>query len=100
MMTKALEDVIAERARQIAVEGWTEEHDDKQIPGSIARAAACYALQGSGYRGFVEGNVRLWPSNWDWRWWKSTTPRRDLVKAGALILAEIERIDRKEKLNG
>ena len=27
-------------------------------------------------------------------WFKPTTPRRDLVKAGALIIAEIERLDR------
>ena len=27
-------------------------------------------------------------------WWKPTDCRRDLVKAGALILAEIERLDR------
>jgi hypothetical protein len=27
-------------------------------------------------------------------WWKPTNRRRDLVKAGALILAEIERLDR------
>lgn len=34
----------------------------------------------------------IWP--WDEHWWKSTTRRRDLVKAGALVAAEIERIDR------
>jgi hypothetical protein len=33
-----------------------------------------------------------WP--WDLKWWKPTTPRRDLVKAAALIVAEIERLDR------
>ncbi|TIM14496.1 MAG: hypothetical protein E5Y67_12520 [Mesorhizobium sp.] len=33
-----------------------------------------------------------WP--WDASWWKPTARRRDLVKAGALIAAEIERIDR------
>jgi len=31
---------------------------------------------------------------WERAWWKPTTRRRDLVKAGALILAEIERLDR------
>ncbi|MEB3421767.1 hypothetical protein VK682_24660 [Salipiger manganoxidans] len=36
--------------------------------------------------------LQLWP--WDRKWWKPTTPRRDLVKAGALIVAEIERLDR------
>lgn len=33
-----------------------------------------------------------WP--WDASWWKPNARRRNLVKAGALILAEIERIDR------
>jgi hypothetical protein len=36
------------------------------------------------------------PARWPWSqdWWKPTNPRRDLVKAGALIAAEIERLDR------
>jgi len=34
----------------------------------------------------------VWP--WGGFTWKPTTPRRDLVKAAALILAEIERLDR------
>ncbi|HCE5729600.1 hypothetical protein ACP0KH_06585 [Pseudomonas aeruginosa] len=33
-----------------------------------------------------------WP--WDKDWWKPTSARRDLVKACALALAEIERLDR------
>lgn len=33
-----------------------------------------------------------WP--WDDVWWKPKDPRTNLVKAGALILAEIERMDR------
>ena len=39
------------------------------------------------------------PPSWPWvrRWWKPTDRRRDLVKAGALILAEIERLDRIER---
>lgn len=39
---------------------------------------------------------RQWPFTWWLDWWKPTTYRRDLVKAGALILAEIERLDRRE----
>lgn len=35
-----------------------------------------------------------WP--WSREWWKPKNPRRDLVKAGALIVAEIERLDRLE----
>jgi hypothetical protein len=45
--------------------------------------------QGDG--GFSEAPPSCWPT--DWRW-NPADPRRNLVKAGALILAEIERIDR------
>lgn len=95
-MSKALEDVAAERRRQIEVEGWTPEHDDEHREGELAQAAAVYAL-GAAYRaqGFRATNVLrmvTWP--WDNAWFKLKDQRRDLVKAGALILAEIERLDR------
>jgi hypothetical protein len=38
------------------------------------------------------GVPKMWP--WARQWWKPTGARRDLVKAAALLLAEIERIDR------
>lgn len=86
--TLAVLDVLAERRRQIEVEGWTPEHDDEHVAGELATAGASYALVAVGY-GLLA--LRAWP-------WtaglKPTTPRRDLVKAGALILAEIERLDR------
>jgi len=34
-----------------------------------------------------------WP--WNMVWWKPKNYRRDLVKAAALLVAEIERLDRK-----
>ena len=43
-MTRTLDDVAAERKRQIEVEGWTAEHDDRHTPGELAQAGACYAL--------------------------------------------------------
>ena len=85
----AARDVLAERRRQIEVEGWTPEHDDAHGTGDVALAAACYALNAAGCGCEV---ARNWP--WDRTWWRPSTPRRDLVKAGALILAEIERLDR------
>ena len=85
----ATRDVLAERRRQIEVEGWTPEHDDEHSAGEMAAAAACYALNAAGCGCEV---ARNWP--WDGSWWKPSTARRDLVKAGALILAEIERLDR------
>lgn len=88
-------DVQAERKRQITAEGWTPEHDDAHSHGQIARAAACYALAGSSAPN--DGTAALlvslaWP--WDEQWWKPTSARRDMVKACALGLAEIERLDR------
>ncbi len=85
----------AERRRQITAEGWTPEHDDEHSHGQMARASACYALAGSSAPN--DGTAALlvslaWP--WDEQWWKPSTARRDLVKACALALAEIERLDR------
>lgn len=89
---QALLDVLAERRRQIEAEGWTPEHDDKHAEG-LACAAACYAV--GDRRLMIAGDmadIEVWP--WDESWWKPTNRRRDLVKAAALILAEIERLDR------
>lgn len=85
----AILDVISERQRQRAIEGWTSEHDDAYQNSELADAAACYAINAHN-QGFST------PAHWPWApyWWKQSGPRRDLVKAGALILAEIERIDR------
>lgn len=85
---EALHDVAAERFRQIHAEGWTPEHDDQHKNGELARAAACYTIS---YDLGTERDL-LWP--WSEDWWKPSDPRRNLVKAGALILAEIDRLDR------
>ncbi|EHS2457569.1 ead/Ea22-like family protein [Salmonella enterica] len=99
--TAAVCDVIAERFRQQSVEGWTPEHDDEHGDGELALAASCYAENFALFSTRKEGVPVDWsdapqPANWPWssEWWKPSSPRRDLVKAGALILAEIERGDR------
>ncbi|HFH3670230.1 hypothetical protein [Pseudomonas aeruginosa] len=94
-------DVQAERRRQITAEGWTPEHDDEHSHGQMARASACYALAGSSAPN--DGTAALlvslaWP--WDEQWWKPSTARRDMVKACALGLAEIERLDRTAATQG
>ncbi|EQB8423261.1 TPA: hypothetical protein ACKP9X_002088 [Pseudomonas aeruginosa] len=94
-------DVQAERRRQITAEGWTPGHDDEHDNGQMARAAACYALAGSSAPN--DGTAALlvslaWP--WDEQWWKPSSARRDLVKACALALAEIERLDRAAATQG
>jgi len=98
-VSAAIEDIRAERQRQISEEGWTPQHDDEHGNGQLARAAACYAV---GTRigqstGCIDKQHRpisrdLWP--WEPKWWKPKDPRANLVRAGALIVAEIERLDR------
>ncbi len=90
-MSDAARDVLAERARHVSGEGWTPEHDDQYVNGELARAASCYAHASASWM-----DQRFMPSEWPWdsSWWKPTTQRRNLEKAGALIIGEIERIDR------
>lgn len=89
--------IAVERLRQITEENWTAEHDDQHANGEIARAASCYALiGGSRDRNSWRGEIpNFWP--WSPSWWKPKDRRRDLVRAGALIAAEIDRLDRLEK---
>lgn len=90
-LSNAVQSVISERQRQQSVEGWTPEHDDQYGEYQLLWASSCYVLN------TIQPFNRI-PMDWPWapEWWKPTNPRRDLVKAGALILAEIERIDRQE----
>ena len=87
MTTDAARDVFAERERQKSVEGWTPEHDDEHSDGQLADAAASYILG----KEWIS-KIKIWP--WSWEWWKPKDRRRDLVRAAALTIAEIERIDR------
>lgn len=93
--------VLAERQRQIAVEGWTPEHDDEHRQGDLALAGVSYvrerAIQTS--RGEPDRSIGSPPGSWPWsrEWWKPTDYRRDMVKGCALILAEGERFDRQRK---
>lgn len=90
--TRALADVVAERRRQIGKEGWTQEHDDEHSKGELARAAACYARWPEAAKKPPNTAPLEWP--WSDDWWKPRDPRSNYVRAAALLLAEIERIDR------
>lgn len=91
-------EILAERRRQIEVEGWTPEHDDSHPDDQLARAAICYAAP-QWLREFCEVNdIIIWP--WSSSWWKPKDRRRDLIRAAALIAAEIERLDRAESSGG
>ena len=96
--------IVNERKRQIEDEGWTTEHDDHHEDFELTRAARCYANHAR-FLGYPAPNVVLqdWP--WGREWWKpeprgvnarmtKTESIRMLVKAGALIAAEIDRLQR------
>jgi hypothetical protein len=100
--SKAAHDVLAERARQISAERFTTAQDDRYTRGQLARAAAAYALTTLPANAFGdnEGDAMDLPYcielSWPFakHWLKADDARRSLVKAGALIIAEIERLDR------
>jgi PAS domain-containing protein len=88
------ERIAAERQRQLDVEGWTLEHDDEHDDGELVQAAIAYAFVGAG----ADPQVARFdfPRGWHSDWWKpSDDPIRNLVVAGALIAAEIDRLERK-----
>lgn len=94
---RALADVMAERVRQITREGFDAWHDDNEHEaGDLAQAAACYAIAAAGYPDSTLWRNRVIDQLWPFRResWKPRNPRRDLVRAAALILAEIERMYR------
>lgn len=87
--------IAIERQRQIDVEGWTPEHDDEHNDGELGYAARSYLEVASGYYDDTsEVSVPfLWP--WNVSWWKPADNRvGNYVKAGALIAAEIDRLNR------
>ena len=82
--------IARERARQISKEKWSPRHDDTHVNHELAWAARCYAVPHTDEQSMPHGE---WP--WKSQWWKpSNDPVRNLVKAGALIAAEIDRVQR------
>lgn len=94
-------EIAAERRRQIEVEGWTPEHDDKHDRRELFAAARSYVERWRAKRGLPQtenGPPPSWP--WDAASWKPGGYRRDLVRAGALVLAEIDRLTRAGEPSG
>lgn len=97
-----LAEIGDERTRQILSEGYDSQHDDRHEDFELARAASVlttYATLPETDRWVATrhgprlyGAELLWP--WDLEHFKLANPRRDLIKAAALIVAEIERMDR------
>lgn len=101
--SSVIDEIAAERRRQIEVEGWTTKHDDNHRDGELPLAASAYCRHAALFEA-TSPDVSLavyqaapppwWPANWSRKWWKPKDPHRDLVRAAALIVAEIERLER------
>ncbi|MEE1922877.1 hypothetical protein V0R50_21055 [Pseudomonas sp. 148P] len=97
----AVRDLLAERRRQVREEGYTPGKDDQYTYGELAQAASTYAFwadpRGARPDDHIDylnsGQQGLWP--WAKECWKPTNQRLMLIKAGALILAELDRLDRR-----
>jgi len=110
-LLSGVELIAAERQRQVSEERYSVLHDDQHDCREMARAALCYAehyvarawvftneLEMPGVKDGPRDYRKEKPSD-DWPWgkriWNPQDPMRDLVKSGALIAAEIDRLQRK-----
>lgn len=85
-----IEKIVAERKRQIEKEGWSPEHDDQHTKGELALAALSYIWS----EWIPNSQILKMYFPWDAKWWKPKDRISNLVRAGALIAAEIDRLQR------
>ncbi len=101
--------IARERERQQSVEGWTPEHDDQHVKGQLALAAISYAAPDYSKIAIHEGGIQFshpWPfltrlTRYEEEWVQGHPKTKgdrlhDLVRAGALIAAEIDRLQRQQ----
>ena len=87
-MKSGIELMADERQRHFDEEGWTAEHDDLHVKNQLIYAAVSYIMAGDGT--LVQA---YWPFARSW-WKPEEDGVRNLVKAGALLAAEIDRLQR------
>lgn len=95
-----LELIAKERRRQVKAEGRTHAHDDSHTAGELTAAAIAYARVAE-LIFKVQYATAEYIGRKDWPWhpndWKPSKRSIDnLIKAGALIAAEIDRLQRME----
>jgi hypothetical protein len=97
-MKSGIELIAEERKRQVTQEGFTNKSDDVYVNGELSAAASAYA-----HPVYFEHSGGTAPIQWQWnpKSWKPSPNNRvkELIKAGALIVAEIDRIQRKNNEN-
>lgn len=95
--------ILRERRGQVEREGWPPEHDQEHDRGELVNAAVIYAMSHADRNLCALSGATLqtlfWPSHWDFK--PSPDDRvRELVKAGALIAAEIDRLNGTKPVEG
>ena len=91
-METGIELIAAERKRQVEAEGYSQEHDDSYQYNELACAASWYAMPSVTRDALEVSDMDFWP--WRKQFFKPGDRLRELVKAGALIAAEIDRMQR------
>lgn len=93
---KALRDIVAERVAQVEVHGFDLDHDLHHTAATLATAGTGYAATAIDALEGRHHPADQPPPEWPFvdEAWKAGEPRAMLVKAGALIWAAIDRIDR------
>ena len=92
-------ELLSERLRQIDIEGYRPWDDDAHDRGELGLAAAARAIEAAAQlmpqpsHDLWQAAFRIWPFG-DFGAQRRKDPRRCLIIAGALIIAEIERLDR------
>lgn len=88
--TSAAAQVLFERARQIEDKGYDPDHDRSHPKEALALAGAFYALPAE-VREKIDPEQKIWPFEKGYFKPSPLDRKRELVKAAALIIAEIER---------
>lgn len=101
-MTKAIELIAAERQRGIEKEKYDADHDDEHVAGHIAQGGIAYVMafirQHNEKRPDLDFVREMyWP--FEASTWKPGDRVRNLVKAGTMIAAELDR-ELRDRANG
>lgn len=83
---KGISLIAKERRRQVTEEHFTDWCDMANFHGELLQAAVAY----------IKNDIAEFPEQWDRKWFKPTTTKRNLEKAGALIAAELDRMQNAE----
>jgi hypothetical protein len=102
-MKTGVQIIAEERKRQIEVEGWTFDHDDLHKQEELAGAAMVYASSQQ-QRFFISSHgddymLNFWPFELKYLKFSPHDRIRELAKSGALIAAEIDRLQREKVRN-